>query len=151
MKNKYVGLLVIAIAVLVLFMILSYDIALTKISDSSCLHGATCPMSIAVRTQRNISLGLVSFLMIIGLYILFFFREKETHKETIRIPYEKLDDEEKKIVDLIKAYDNNMYQSDIVKEMGLSKVKVSRILDKLEGKKIIERRRRGMTNVVILK
>lgn len=34
---------------------------------------------------------------------------------------------------------------------GLTKVKVTRILDRLEGREIIERKRRGMTNVVILK
>ena len=44
-----------------------------------------------------------------------------------------------------------MYQSDVMKELELSKVKVTRILDRLEGKGILERKRRGMTNIVILK
>ena len=34
---------------------------------------------------------------------------------------------------------------------ALNKVKITRILDKLEGMGILERKRRGMTNVVILK
>jgi len=44
-----------------------------------------------------------------------------------------------------------MFQSELVDENGYTKVKVTRILDKLEGRGLIERRRRGMTNVVILK
>ena len=43
---------------------------------------------------------------------------------------------------------------DLQKLMGktdFSKVKVTRLLDKLEAKNLIERRRRGMTNAVVLK
>jgi uncharacterized membrane protein len=43
-----------------------------------------------------------------------------------------------------------MYQSDLVKETKLTKVKITRILDKMEAKKIIKRQRRGMTNIVFL-
>ena len=44
-----------------------------------------------------------------------------------------------------------MFQSSLVNETKLSKVKVTRILDRLEGKSLIERKRRGMSNVIILK
>ena len=63
----------------------------------------------------------------------------------------KLDDDEKKIYASIKASDGASYQSDLIKELGMSKVQITRILDKLEAKKIIERKRRGMTNIVVLK
>ncbi len=63
----------------------------------------------------------------------------------------KLDSDEKRIYDLLKSKDGSMYQSDIMKETQMSKVKVTRVLDKLEGRHIIERKRRGMTNIVILK
>ena len=43
-----------------------------------------------------------------------------------------------------------IFQSDLVEKSDFSKVKVSRILDKLEGRQLIERKRRGMTNVVVL-
>jgi uncharacterized membrane protein len=63
----------------------------------------------------------------------------------------KLSKEEKTIYNLLTKNDGSIYQSDIVKETEFSKVKITRLLDKLEGKGIIERKRRGMTNVVILK
>jgi uncharacterized membrane protein len=44
-----------------------------------------------------------------------------------------------------------MFQSDLVEGTGMQKVKITRLLDRLEGLKLIERKRRGMTNVVILK
>jgi len=61
-----------------------------------------------------------------------------------------LNEEEKKIVDLIQLKEGSIYQSDLIKESGMNKVKVSRILDRLEGKGLIDRKRRGMTNIVIL-
>ena len=44
-----------------------------------------------------------------------------------------------------------IFQPDLADKTGFSKVKVTRILDRLEGKQLIERKRRGMTNVVVLK
>jgi uncharacterized membrane protein len=44
-----------------------------------------------------------------------------------------------------------MYQSDLIKETEFSKVKITRILDKMESKDVIDRKRRGMTNIIVLK
>jgi len=44
-----------------------------------------------------------------------------------------------------------LFQSEIVERSGLPKSTVSLTLDKLEAKGIVERRRSGMSNVVILK
>ena len=63
----------------------------------------------------------------------------------------KLSAEEQQIFELIRSNDGSMYQSDIIKETGHSKVKITRVLDKMESKKLIDRRRRGMTNIIILK
>jgi len=47
--------------------------------------------------------------------------------------------------------EGSAYQSDLVKATGFSKVKVTRILDRLEQKGLVERKRRGMTNLVVVK
>lgn len=62
-----------------------------------------------------------------------------------------LDAEEKKIYQLLENSDGTIFQSDLVAKTGFSKVKVSRIIDKLETKGIVERRRRGMANLIVLK
>src|SRR3989338_5578632 len=47
--------------------------------------------------------------------------------------------------------DGSIYQSELIRESGLSKVKVTRILDRMEGKHALTRQRRGMTNIVVLR
>ncbi len=47
--------------------------------------------------------------------------------------------------------DGIITQSELVEKTGLSKASVSRALDLLESKGLVERRRRGMGNVVLLK
>ena len=44
-----------------------------------------------------------------------------------------------------------MFQADLIEKLNLGKVKVSRILDRLENKNLIERKRRGMNNLIVLK
>jgi uncharacterized membrane protein len=43
------------------------------------------------------------------------------------------------------------FQSEVVEKTGWSKVKVTRTLDKLESRRLLERRRRGLTNIIVLK
>lgn len=59
--------------------------------------------------------------------------------------------EEAKVFDLVIRSDGMMFQHELVKNIGVSKVRMTRILDNLESKGLIERRRRGMTNVVVLR
>ena len=77
-----------------------------------------------------------------------FLKEETSFK---KIDVSKLDDEEKKIYALIKNNKGSIYQSDIIKDTGFSKVKTTRILDRLESKGVAERKRRGMTNIIILR
>ena len=64
---------------------------------------------------------------------------------------EALNSEEKKVMETIIHAEGSIFQSELAEKTGFDKVKITRILDKLEGRQIIERKRRGMTNVVILK
>ena len=140
--------------------------ALEEIVNVSCTHGIACPMHSTLETQKAISYGLMSLLFLVGAFIFFFMKEETITKEIHTIHKEKsteitsdkkkeiienADEEEKMILNLLLNNQGSVYQSDVIKETKLTKVKVTRILDKLEGKGIIERKRRGMTNVIILK
>ena len=59
--------------------------------------------------------------------------------------------DERAIVKLIIDDGGTVFQSQLVEKSGYSKSKVSLILDRLEAKRILERKRRGMTNAVVLK
>ena len=64
---------------------------------------------------------------------------------------ETLEGEEREVYRFVTEADGSIMQSAIVERTSLTKVKVTRILDKLEGKGLVERRRRGMGNLVVLK
>jgi uncharacterized membrane protein len=96
----------------------------------------------------------ISFLMLgIGIYLLFVPKtaSEKLKKDFKQIDLSKLSEEEKKIYEIIKNKGGSVYQTDLIKETGFSKVKVTRILDRLETKDILERKRRGMTNIIVLK
>ena len=105
-----------------------------------------------------IAFGVVFLVFGAGIYLLIssIKREKtdqkvEEKKDFTQIDLSSLDEEEKKIYELLKFNKGSMYQSDLVKEMGFTKVKTTRILDRMENHEILERKRRGMTNIIVLK
>jgi hypothetical protein len=59
--------------------------------------------------------------------------------------------DEKKIISLLKENNNVLTQSQIVKESRLSKVKIHRIILKLQSNNIIEKFKYGQTNKIRLK
>jgi len=152
MKNKQVRILLIGVSILIGFIIFSFNKALKDIVSTSCSHGSECAMWGTIELQTNISMGLVLFILIGGLY-LFFSREKikSIEKTENKNILKKLNEDEKFVLDKIKESEGSIFQSELVEKTEFNKVKITRILDRLEGLKIIERKRRGMTNVVILK
>ena len=167
MRNRIVGILIIGIAILIGFIIFSFNQAMTSIVNTSCSHGPSCPMWGTIEFQTNVSIGIMAFIILIGVYLIFFGKEEKiitkikTFKpqvETKRISkenYQKvissLGNEEKLVFEKIIESQGTIFQSDLVEKTKFSKVRITRILDKLEGKNLIDRKRRGMTNVVVLK
>lgn len=103
-----------------------------------------------------IGFGIASLILGSGIYLIFFPENlaggnAQSAKKFRNIEMVKLDEAEKKIYGLLKVHEGSIYQSDMMKETGFSKVRVTRILDRLEQKDIIERKRRGMTNLIVLK
>ncbi len=160
MKNKNVGFLIIGLAVVIGIIILIFNIGLRNIVDDTCSHGSECTMYDTIAIQTWVSLAIAGLILVIGLFLVFSKEETkiitktkkvEIEKKTKPIDYTKLDKEEKIIMKAIEEAQGTIFQSDLVEKIGFDKVKVSRILDRLEGRQLIERKRRGMTNVVVLK
>jgi TM2 domain-containing membrane protein YozV len=167
MRNRVVGILVIIIAALIGFIIFSFNQAMTSIVNTSCSHGPTCPMWGTISFQTNVSIGIMLFIVVIGFYLIFFSKEekivtkiktfrsqiepKKITKENYKKIMGELDREEKLILERIIESEGAILQSELVDKTNLNKVKITRILDRLEGKNLIERKRRGMTNVIVLK
>ncbi|MBN1156717.1 MarR family transcriptional regulator [Candidatus Woesearchaeota archaeon] len=164
MNQKYIGIFLIVLgALLSVFVYTSkiredaYIKEIMRQNNGSCfLEDGTCLHADRTFTIYVLGGALAVSLILFGVYLIAFDRAgKEEIKKTEKKDYTKilseLDEEEKSILIKVIEAEGTMFQSDIVEKTGYTKVKVTRILDKLEGRGIIERRRRGMTNVVIMK
>ncbi|MFH1249113.1 MAG: MarR family transcriptional regulator [archaeon] len=166
MENKKVGILIIAIALLLVFIVYSFNKALTDIVTATCSHGPECSMYASIKTQTYVSTGIIAFIILIGIFLIF---NKQKPIEIVKIKrirdkmfentrlqekeknMKMMDGEEKNLYKIILEEQGTIFQSSLVEKSGFNKVKVTRVLDRLEGKQLIERKRRGMTNIVIAK
>jgi uncharacterized membrane protein len=86
--------------------------------------------------------------MVVGALIVLLFQWKINQAQLKRI-LQVLPEDERKIVELLLT-NKRMEQTYIVAESGLSKVKVSRVIMKLEQRKIVEKKPLGNTNLIKL-
>jgi len=158
MENKHVGFLVIGIALSLIVIILLYQSALREIVASSCgaEHSLVCPMNQTINNQTWLALAVVGILIIIGL-VLIFAKPKEKiiikkfKEKKIKRDLGGLDKKEKEVINLLEKENGTIFQADLMEKLGIGKVGLTRLLDKLEAKQFIERKRRGMNNVVVLR
>lgn len=150
------GFVITGIALLLIFI---------SFSQSFMILGAelhkTCPLPPEVCPYNSIPWqGIVGSVISVGLILLGILlarKERKSKEEVIKTVSNREDvlkglgEEEKSVYDTVVKAGNLMFQSELIEKTGFSKVKVSRILDRLEAKGLVERRRRGMTNAVVLK
>jgi hypothetical protein len=72
-------------------------------------------------------------------------------EELRRVNVNDLPEQEKSLLLLIRKNHGTIMQNRLVTESGLSRAKITRLLSRLEAKGTIERRRMGMTNLIISK
>jgi uncharacterized membrane protein len=60
-------------------------------------------------------------------------------------------EDERTLVQIVADEGGTIFQSQLVEMSGFSKSKVSLVLDRLEARGVLERRRHGMSNAVVLK
>ncbi len=162
MENRTIGIAIMALAVILFVIGFSYihsaeQALLTghQLIEGVCVHeeGAICPYAelnaLAVPKYLGLSADIALFLF--GLYLFLKKKPEQRALSSARKKAKQLGGDERTVFDLIAKADAMVFQNDLVKESGFGKVKVTRILDKLEAKELIERRRRGMTNVIILR
>ena len=143
MKNKLVGYLIISIAGIILVIVASFNQALASIVSESCSHGIQCPMYTTLTIQKIVSYALTVMVGLTGVVIL---RMKDEVKPVLPL----LEGMEQTVVDILQKHEGEILQSKLPDMLDSNKVKVTRILDALEQKGVIERVRRGMSNLVKL-
>ncbi len=116
------------------------------------LKPATCGCP-KVISQNFILLFIILAVVFVGslLYYLFSFRIELKNKvigKNIEIFYSILDNEEKKVLEMLIKNKGKVAQSMIAHKFG--KIKAHRILKKLKEKKIIEIKKEGKSNIIKL-
>ncbi len=161
MENKNVGWLLLGISVLIILLVFLFNNTLMESVRNSCFiqHGdvQSCEMYDSVNYQTYFALGIAGVLVIVSLFLIFSkpnervivkkIKEKKFVKE---VNLSSFRPEEKQVYNLVRE-SGAMFQADIIEKTGFSKARMTRIIDKLEGSSLVERKRRGMTNVVVLK
>ena len=76
---------------------------------------------------------------------------KKIKEKKKKLSLDGLDKKEKAVVEILINEKGAVFQASLMEKLGVGKVGLTRLLDKLEAKQIIERKRRGMNNIIVLK
>jgi len=120
-------------------------------------NNVLCNLDCRIQNEVSIAMVLLSlFGMFIGSLTYYFISEKYEKKiikiqKSVSVALKFLQEEDKSVITCIINKKGKLTQSEIVKNTGLSRVKVFRILKKLESRDIIVKKPHGMTNFIELK
>ena len=161
-ENRTMMGVVIALLVLFAVAIFFYNRTLNDLASGMCTDSAaTCPHEKVVEVQNVIIAVLMLVILVLATWIFLQMKkspqaekagsDKPARAQQRKVNISELDTDEKRIISLLQERQGSVFQSDVIKLTGFSKVKVSRILDRMEHNGLIERKRRGMANLVVLR
>ncbi len=149
MNKRKIRPIILIFGILILFIfIISFTVFYTT-ENFSTVCGCTLPLWVIIVAMSSLGLfvGLVTY------YILSnnFLKEKRKIEKNLIKFLDVLDVEDKTILKKIIDNGGEINQSSLSKSLKIGKVKMSRIVSKLQEKKILEKEKNGMTNKLILK
>lgn len=151
------GYLLLGVAVVLVIIIFLFQTALKDIVASTCtMEASSCPMNKSIDQQTWLALAIVGIIIVVG-FVLVFAKPKEKIivkkilEKKKKIDLSGLDSKEREVIDILEKENGTVFQADLMEKLETGKVGITRLLDKLEAKQIIERKRRGMNNIVVLK
>ena len=159
---RYVGIVLIVLSIVLFVIMYNFSTTMLEMIDSGqvgvCESFEVCP-HVMVLNQAYVGYFLSFVILIIGIFLVIYGGKPEpTPEPEPSGKKDKWDDvvktlkgDEKEIYENIMASEGVIFQSDLVEHSGFPKAKVSRILDKMEARGLLERKRRGMANAVVLK
>jgi len=148
LKSNQVSLLIILIITGFVFILAFSVLYIQNILSKEVACKCTIPIPL-------IMLLLVSLGIFVGSFISYylnqqFFEEKKGYKQNVLSTLRFLDTDERKIVSYIINLKGSVLQSKIADSTKMSKVKVSRVLKKLEEKNIIVKEKNKKINKIML-
>lgn len=156
-NTRYVGILLMVLGIILFLIMYNFSNTMLEIIDSgeigSCQAYEMCP-HVTVLNQAYLGYFIALAIFIVGLFMTVFGGKPEGAeggKGRWEATLKKLTGDEKGVYEKIVEADGVIFQSELVEQSGFPKAKVSRILDKMEARGLLERKRRGMANAVVLK
>lgn len=150
-----IGIFLLVMGVILFLVTVSFTETLIKANE--VLH-ANCPLPAGIcpytgfPVQSAIAFTLDLAILASGLYLVSNSNRYEKADAEGKRKFEgvirSLSGDDKKLFEMV-VNENAVFQSDLVEKSGFPKAKVTRILDRLEARGLVERRRRGLTNVIM--
>lgn len=159
-KNLGIGLICLALllAVVLIVVKINFDSQAVFLCEAvgadPTLEMKDCPAhTSSIPWLLIIAFGVSFVLLVAGIYLVTLQNKGMTPpSETRSVDVSQLSEDEGKVYLYIKEKGGSAYQSEIIKATEINKVKMTRILDTMEHDlRLVERKRRGMTNIVVLK
>ena len=163
MENKKLGLLILSISIIAGILAYSLMGVMNKQTNAlQCYPTNECQRMESLLGLSHISIGLISFIGALGVYLLFFSTSEEAimarleeekkkgiEQERFELVLKSMDENEKKILKAVKDQ-AGITQSTLRQKADLSKAKISQVLIDFEKKSLIRRELKGKTYAVYL-
>lgn len=160
-KQQKLGIGILGASAVVLVFLFLFNASLNESKQEACAlacgdSGDSCSLDTCpYHSEQDNSwmLGIVSVLVAflggMGFYLMIGKKEEVILEKSYDVS--SLSEEEQRIFQRIIQDKEGVFQSTLAKEFQLSKVRMTRMLDKFEALGLIERKRRGMSNIVFQK
>lgn len=148
MISKSIKPIILIFGILTFFIfIVSFSVFYTT-ENFSTTCGCKLPpwVIIVIISSLGLFVGIATYYILSNNYLK---EKKEIKGDLIKI-LDILDEEDKTILKRIIENNGEINQSYLTKSLNLDKVKVSRIISKMEEKNILKKEKNGMTNKLIL-
>ena len=111
-----------------------------------CGCAYTLPVIIVLLSCAGIVVGVVTYYILAGKHS----REKKKIKRNMKSAYNLIEEDERKILESLVEAKGRLSQSELDKKTGMDRVKVFRLIRKMEGKGILRKEKNGKSNIIIL-
>ncbi len=137
-------MLLLGFSTLVMFALIQLAQRYTLLYNCSC--GYALPMIIIFLSGIGIVVGVLTYYFLSGS----FERKKRLFNENRKYLINLLYDDEKLIIETLLKHKGELSQSSLTKKSGLDRVKVFRILERLEQKNIIVKQKNKKNNLILI-
>ncbi len=149
-EKKFLTRFLMVVAILVVYVTLVsflFSFSFNLFSGPYCDCSVSLTWILTLLSATGIMVGMLIYYFLIGS----FKREKRDIEENVNATLNLLPSSERKIVEILIEKGGKEHQNNIVEETGFNKAKVSRRISGLVDKGIVEKKKVGMSNLIVLK